>query len=154
MSVPLRLCAVESVARALSCGERTTKTTRDGVRVARRAGRTGGEGRLLDRGGGGVSSAPLWWEMRGWEWRRCGDESYLIVVVSGWCRVNSDRQIKIFFFLKLSRSDKNRPLEGNLSKILFLVSPILLARGSDVRSEPGDPGRKSGDLAGWKILMG
>ena len=43
----------------------TAKTTRDGVRVARRAGRTGAEGRVLDRGGGRVSPAPLWWETWG-----------------------------------------------------------------------------------------
>ena len=48
---------------------RTAKTTRDGVRVARRAGRTGAEGRVLDRGGGRVSPAPLWWETWGQEWR-------------------------------------------------------------------------------------
>ena len=43
----------------------TAKTMRDGVRVARRAGRTGAEGRVLDRGGGQVSPAPLWWETWG-----------------------------------------------------------------------------------------
>ena len=47
----------------------TAKTTRDGVRVARRAGRTGAEGRVLDRGGDRVSPALLWWETWEQEWR-------------------------------------------------------------------------------------
>ena len=47
----------------------TAKTTRDGVRVARRAVVRGADGRALGRGGGQVSPPPLWWKTWGEEWR-------------------------------------------------------------------------------------
>ena len=59
------------------CG--TANTTRDGVRVARRAVVRVARGRVLGRGGGRVSPAPLWWKAQGQEWRGCGAGSRGIV---------------------------------------------------------------------------
>ena len=50
----------------------TAKMMRDGVRDARRAVVRGARGRALDRGGGAVSPAPLWWKAWGEERRQCG----------------------------------------------------------------------------------
>ena len=59
--------AVSMPSQGAGCRARseTAKTTRDGVRVTRCAGRTGAKGRVLDRGCGRVSPAPLWWRRRG-----------------------------------------------------------------------------------------
>ena len=51
----------------------TAKTTRDGVRDARGAVVRAARGRVLGRGGGAVSPAPLWRKAWREQWRGCGD---------------------------------------------------------------------------------
>ena len=100
---------------------RTANTTRDGVRVARRAVVRVARGRVLGRGGGRVSPAPLWWKAQRQEWRGCGAWSKghrqwfrFAVGVGGWLRA---RQLKTFLFLEVRPDQKKK----SKVEILFLI---------------------------------